>query len=288
MDELNVSKHQSWMAPTSYVGPVEVRRPLPTARNRSVGPFVLLDHFGPVPAPSGKLPAHPHAGIEVMTYLIDGANEHTDSLGNIGQIGAGGAQWMKSGRGILHTERNLVDRARTMHGLQIWARLPIEQQDDAPAYQAFQAEEMTRWTRDNAEIKLISGRFEGRQGPLPLASPSVMAHITLDRNSRTEFHLGRADHEYAFYIIGSDQEIWVDDSVRVETGAMLRVVPGQTRLTLTNKSSASADVFLLGGAPAPQPLVFGGSYVLDSEAAIQAADQRFRLGDMGTLDGVPF
>ncbi|MEL7058017.1 MAG: pirin family protein [Pseudomonadota bacterium] len=288
MEILNSSKHMIWNAPTSHVGPVEVRRPMPMGHTRSVGPFVLLDHFGPVPAPSGKLPAHPHAGIEVMTYLMDGANEHTDSLGNIGQIGPGGAQWMKSGRGILHTERNLVDHASTMHGLQIWARLPIEQQDDAPDYRAFQAEEMTHWTRDCVDIKLIAGDLEGRQGPLPLASPSVMAHITLDRNSRTDFQLWSADHEYALYVIESVEGVWVDDTDRVPAGAMLRVAPHRTTLRLSNKSSRSADVFLLGGAPAPQPLVFGGSYVLDSEAAIQAADQRYRLGEMGTLDGVPF
>ncbi|MEM7606637.1 MAG: pirin family protein [Myxococcota bacterium] len=105
-----------------------VRRPLPTRTHPAVGPFVLLDHFGPVPAPREKLPAHPHAGIEVMTYLIEGANEHTDSLGNVGQIGAGGAQWMKSGSGILHTERNLLERSSVMHGLQIWARMPIAKQ----------------------------------------------------------------------------------------------------------------------------------------------------------------
>lgn len=282
------SRHVSWPAPTSYVGPVEVRRPLPIGQVKSVGPFVLLDHFGPVPAPPGKLPAHPHAGIEVMTYLIDGANEHTDSLGNIGQIDPGGAQWMKSGRGILHTERNLLDRASIMHGLQIWARLPVEQQDDAPDYRAFQASEMARWTRDCAEIKLISGDFEGQRGPLTLAIPSMMAHITLDRNSRSEFRIHNTDHEYAFYVIRAEEGVWIDDADRIPAGAMLRVAPDKRSLSLSNKSASPADVFLLGGAPAPQPLVFGGSYVLDSQAAIEAADQRYRLGEMGTLDGVPF
>ncbi|MEO1661168.1 MAG: pirin family protein [Pseudomonadota bacterium] len=282
------SRHVSWPAPTSYVGPVEVRRPLPIGQVKSVGPFVLLDHFGPVPAPPGKLPAHPHAGIEVMTYLIDGANEHTDSLGNIGQIGAGGAQWMKSGRGILHTERNLVDRASTMHGLQIWARLPIEQQDDAPDYRAFQAEEMARWNRDCIDFNLISGDLEGQKGPLSLALPSIMAHVSLHRNSSALLQLPNTKHEYAFYVISAEDGVWLDESDHVPEGGMIRLVSGVTEFSLANKSSEPAELFLLGGEPAPQPLVFGGSYVLDSPEAIQAADQRYRLGAMGTLDGVPF
>lgn len=288
MVSLEYSRHVSWQAPISNVGPVEVRRPLPTGRLQSVGPFVLLDHFGPVPAPAGKLPAHPHAGIEVMTYLIDGANEHTDSLGNIGQIGPGGAQWMKSGRGILHTERNLIDRASIMHGLQIWARLPIENQDDAPDYRAFQAEEMVCWSRDCLDFKLISGDLEGRKGPLSLGLPSIMVHVILHRNSSARLQLENAQHEYALYVIGAEGDVWVDETVRVSEGGMLRLASGVTEFNLTNKSSKSSELFLLGGEPAPQPLVFGGSYVLDSEAAIQAADQRYRLGEMGTLDGVPF
>ena len=288
MEQSNALKNVSWQAPISHVGPIEVRRPLPTLQNNSVGHFVLLDHFGPVPAPSEKLPAHPHAGIEVMTYLIDGANEHTDSLGNTGQIGPGGAQWMKSGRGILHTERNLLDRVDTMHGLQIWARLPIDQQDDAPDYRAFQADEMAHWSRDGACIKLIAGDIEAHRGPLSLASPSVMAHISLTPKSRLELQLGSQDHEFAFYIISAEEGIWIDESDHVATGSMLRVAFGQTTSILSNKSNQTAQVFLLGGAPAPQPLVFGGSFVLDSLAAIQAADQRYRAGEMGTLDGVPF
>ena len=91
-----------------------------------------------------------------MTYLIEGANEHTDSLGNIGQIENGGAQWMRAGRGILHAERNLLERATTMHGLQIWAKLPIEEQDSRPQYRAFQSNEVIEWQTNGAKVRLLS------------------------------------------------------------------------------------------------------------------------------------
>lgn len=270
------------------VGPVRVRRPLPTTTVPSIGPFILLDHFGPVPAPQGKLPAHPHAGIEVMTYLLDGANEHTDSLGNVGQIGAGGAQWMKAGSGILHTERNLVDRSPIMHGLQIWARLPIAEQDDAPDYRAYQSEDMVEWTKDHVRYRLIAGELGGRRGPLKLALPSVMAHVFLSNSVSIEIATHNNGREYGVYVIDSEGKITVNNGHSLVKGDMARLPDNTRSIDFALSDGGSAELFLIGGTPAPQPLVFGGSFVLDSEQAIREAHHRFQKGEMGTLDGVPF
>lgn len=277
-----------WEAHTSMVGPVTVRRPLPTRAVPSVGPFVLLDHFGPIPAPREKLPAHPHAGIEVMTYLLDGANEHTDSLGNIGRIDAGGAQWMKAGSGILHTERNLLERSDIMHGLQIWARLPVSEQASAPDYRAYQSEEMVEWKTDGVRIRLVSGALHGHQGPIKLALSSVMAHLFLPGGSHAEIALTETDHEYAIYIISGDEPITVNGSDKISAGSIMRFENSSKQLEFRTNDGAEAQIFLLGGAPAPQPLVFGGSFVLDSQQALNDANRRFQAGEMGTLDGVPF
>lgn len=277
-----------WKASSSMVGPITVLRPFPNPAVQSIGPFVFLDHFGPVAAPEGKLPAHPHAGIEVMTYLMDGANEHTDSQGNLGQIGPGGAQWMKAGRGILHAERNLVDRATTMHGLQIWARLPIADQDGQPDYRAFQSEDMPEWGRDGARFRLLAGSFEGRQGPIPLALPSIMVHISLADETPLQIDLPNADHEYGLYVIAGACVFEDDGPEELAQGMMVRLAGGAASLQLRSRKATNTDVFLLGGHAAPQPLYFGGPFVLDSPQALAEAERRYMAGEMGTLDGVPF
>lgn len=268
------------------VGPVRVNRPLPTKTVNSVGPFVLFDHFGPVSAPKEKLPAHPHAGIEVMTYLLDGANEHTDSLGNVGQIDAGGAQWMKSGSGILHTERNLVERSPIMHGLQLWARLPIAEQDTNPEYRAFQSDEMEVWSDENVRYRLIAGQLGERTGPLALALPAVMAHILL--SSSSTISLPETKHEYAIYVIETDAPIIANRERSLGRGDIIRLADTSQSVALELADNCRAEIFLFGGQTAPQPLIFGGSFVLDSEMAIREANRRFHTGGMGTLDGVPF
>src|SRR6202158_265700 len=116
---------ESHVAP---VGTFTVRRALPNPDHRAIGPWVFLDHFGPYRANPGVdgVGAHPHAGIETVTYLLSGRNEHRDSAGHRGIVSAGGAQWMTAGRGIVHSERPLAqsEAELTVHGIQLWTTLP--------------------------------------------------------------------------------------------------------------------------------------------------------------------
>ncbi|MHC4377276.1 MAG: pirin family protein [Planctomycetota bacterium] len=277
-----------WDAPTAPVGHLQVLRPLPNGMVDAIGPIVFLDHFGPIPTPADKLPAHPHAGIEVMTYLLDGANEHTDSLGNTGRIAAGGTQWMKSGRGILHAERFLPDEAPTTHGLQIWARLPVERQDDAPDYRAIQPSDVPRWTRDGAELRLLSGELEGQLGPIELASSALMLHVSVSADAPIEIALPEPGHEYGVYAVSTPGELRVDGDDALTRGMSVRLESGATAVRLEHTGEGRADVFLFGGQAAPRPLFFGGPFVLDSRSALIEAQRRYSAGEMGTLDGVPF
>ncbi|HEY8138395.1 MAG TPA: pirin family protein, partial [Methylocystis sp.] len=101
---------------------VAVLRSLPTPALEAVGPFVFLDQFGPGKPPPEGVPAHPHAGIEVISYLLSGENDHRDSFGNAGTITAGGAQWISSGRGMLHAEILRGGADGLMNTVQLWTR----------------------------------------------------------------------------------------------------------------------------------------------------------------------
>src|SRR5881628_455212 len=117
-----------------------VRRLLPDARQRSVGPFIFFDHFGPaqeLPAVNHDVRPHPHIGLATVTYLFEGAMMHRDSLGSVQRIEPGAINWMTAGRGIVHSERtpdDLRDATRTMHGLQLWVGLPQAHEEAEPAF----------------------------------------------------------------------------------------------------------------------------------------------------------
>src|SRR5213082_2418567 len=117
-----------------------VRRSLPAAQKRSVGPFVFFDQMGPMAlAPSKGLDVrpHPHIGLATVTYLFEGELLHRDSLGSVQPIKAGAVNWMTAGRGIAHSERTPDERRGTgqkMSSVQLWVALPHEHEEDAPSF----------------------------------------------------------------------------------------------------------------------------------------------------------
>jgi hypothetical protein len=253
----------TFRAHSAPVGDFSVLRALPQAKRRHVGPFVFLDHFGPTTVKEGRgIPAHPHAGIEVITYLFEGSQIHRDSLGNENRVGAGGAQWITAGRGIVHAEK--PDVGHVIHGVQIWTSLPIALKHIDPRYQGVQADQVPEFHIGNATVRLLSGQLEGATGPITLAQPALLAHITTTTETAIptppEFDMG-------LYNLQGHIDIYTD-------GDEIIIPPG--------------EYILLGGEPAEEPLLFGGPFVMDTPENLQRAQRDFQNGIMGTLDGVPF
>ena len=89
------------------LGGFTVRRVLPSAKRRLVGPFIFFDHMGPATFPPGEgisVRPHPHIGLATITYLFEGEIMHRDSLGYEQPIQPGAVNLMHAGRGIVHSE----------------------------------------------------------------------------------------------------------------------------------------------------------------------------------------
>ena len=112
------------------LGGFSVRRILPYAQKRMVGPFIFLDHMGPADFAPGKgidVRPHPHIGLATVTYLFQGEITHRDTLGSLQAITPGDVNWMTAGRGIAHSERTSPKQRshpHAVHGLQSWVALP--------------------------------------------------------------------------------------------------------------------------------------------------------------------
>src|SRR6185295_5109174 len=110
----------------------QVRRALPAAERRSVGPFVFFDQMGPVGFAPGQglaVRPHPHIGLATITYLFEGEILHRDSLGSVQPIRPGDVNWMTAGRGIVHSERTpneLRAKGSRVSGIQTWVGLPAD------------------------------------------------------------------------------------------------------------------------------------------------------------------
>ena len=165
------------------IGGFVVGRLLPSARRRMVGPFIFLDHMGPVsiaPGASADVLPHPHIGLSTVTYLFEGENIHRDSLGTVQPVRPGDLNIMTAGRGIVHSERLDPERRAIgggFHGVQIWVALPAEHEDDAPSFMHYAAGVFPEI--DEAGVR---GRvLLGLDSPVVHPSKPLMIDLEIDR-----------------------------------------------------------------------------------------------------------
>jgi quercetin 2,3-dioxygenase len=269
---------------------LKVRRALPAAGKNSLGPWVFLDHFGPMPTdPRGHgVPPHPHAGIETVTYLLEGGMAHRDSAGHEGRVQAGGVQWMTSGRGIVHAERPFGRDEKTMftlHGMQLWTSLPRALKMMPPRYQRIEAKDVPEIDKDGATIRVIAGDSDGLHGPADVLMPLFLWHVALAPGARWQGKIP-ADMEAGVYVMEGVVSVNEDGS-KLRVG-QLGVLEASTALeaqtiALRNDGDTLAHIMLLGGAPAEGPLVFHGPFVMSTVEQIRQAEKAYMTGQMGAL-----
>ncbi len=274
---------QAHIAP---VGTFTVRRALPDRARQSVGPFVFLDHFGPFPVTPGVdgVGPHPHAGIETVTYLLSGRNEHHDSAGHRGIVGPGGAQWMTSGRGVIHAEYPRPENEAEMmqHGIQLWTTLPRALKTMEPRYQRIDRDAIPVITTSEATVRVVAGNYNGSQGAADVLMPTLLWHISVAPGKTFRAAVPTTDElaAYVFEGVGG----FSSNAQRVGVGQLVVYENTGDEISFSNTGETSLEVMLLGGAPAEGPLVFHGPFVMNSIEQVRAAEKAYHSGRMGELE----
>lgn len=249
-------------------GGFTVRRLLPAAARRSVGPFVFVDHMGPVDAPPGAnhdVRPHPHIGLATLTWLFEGAFMHRDSTGAVQRIEPGAVNWMTAGRGIVHSERapeDLRERPRRTHGLQLWAALPSEQEAGEPGFQHVPAAQIPELEVGGARVKLAVGALYGAHSPVHAASETLFAEVSLQAGDA--FPLPPVP-ELAVYGIAGRYAL---DGEPQPEGRLVVLMPGEEPLL---SADGDARVVLIGGAPLGPRFVWWNFVASSREAVARAA-----------------
>lgn len=139
-------------------------------------------------AANSGFPPHPHADMEIITYVRDGAITHQDSLGNKGRTEAGDVQVMSAGSGIRHAEYNL--EAETTRIFQIW--IQPNRTGGAPSWGA---KPFPKGDRSGKFVTLASG-FENDNDALPIRTNARVLGATLKAGESVEYALDRSRHAY--------------------------------------------------------------------------------------------
>lgn len=256
------------------IGKFLVGRLLPFRQKRMVGPFIYIDHMGPVKLNERSnfdiLP-HPHIGLSTLTFLFEGNITHRDTLGNEVDINPGAVNWMTAGKGIVHSERtpeHLRNSELLMHGLQIWVALPkhLEQMD--PEFFHVTAEEIPAWEQDGIQFRLVAGEAFDRKSPVPVYSKLYMLEIK--SSSRQQVTIG--EHLYGesgLYILEGGVE---SDGNEYGPKQML-VTKDSTLCEFT--IMADSTIYIFGGEPLPEQRFIDWNFVASDKALIAEARQKW-------------
>ena len=230
------------------IGAFTVARILPFAKRRMVGPFIFLDHMGPMdmepPIPrEADVRPHPHIGLSTVTYLLNGEMTHRNSTGVEQPILPGAVNWMTAGHGISHSERfdTLRVNGGTMHGLQAWVALPENDEETAPAFMHYDAASLPVLSEQGLEARLIAGSAFGLTSSVKTHSPLFYVHAALSQGARLAMPSGYA--ERAAYIVKGSVEF---EGRSYGAGHMLVFTKQSSPVIVARETST---VMLLGGEP---------------------------------------
>jgi len=268
-------------ARSSDLGGFSVRRLLPSVRQRSVGPFVFLDHIGPSRFPPGdgiNVRPHPHIGLATVTYLFSGEILHRDSLGFVQPIRPGDVNWMVAGSGIVHSERTRPEvraAGQLLHGLQSWLALPQAMAESAPAFSHHPAATLPEQQIDGGHIRVILGTAFGMTSPVPTHSPMFYAAAELQEGGTFSMpceHAERAVYVSAGAIRLEDAEYAAGDLLVLHPDVPVRIA-----------ATEAAQLMLLGGAPLDGPRLLWWNFVATDKARIERAKEDWRAGRFATI-----
>jgi len=264
-------------------GGFTVRRLLPAARQRSVGPFIFFDHFGPVtelPGVNHDVRPHPHIGLATVTYLFEGAMMHRDSLGTEQLIEPGAINWMTSGRGIVHSERRpsaLQGKSYVSHGLQLWTALPRDHEEDEPSFSHTPSSAIPELALGRAKIRVLIGEAFGASSPVAVFSQTLYLDVALAAAGAIE--LPALAPELALYPVLGELSVGGEP---LAAQAMAVLQPGQSTVVT---ASGPARFVVIGGDALDGPRHMWWNFVSSRKERIIQASADWEAQRMGQVPG---
>jgi len=261
------------------IGPgFAVKRILPFRLRRMVGPFIFMDHAGPLSYPttpnaiSMDVLPHPHIGLSTVSYLFSGKVTHRDSLGVEQVIKPGEVNWMTAGKGIAHSER-FEDPAILAGGelemIQTWVALPEKDEEGEPSFKNYTPEQLPVFTETGVWMRLIAGDAYGLVSNVKTRSPLFYLHVVLSQGAR--FGLPKEHSERGIYIVNGSVEV---NGVTYPGGKLLVFTKGVDPLIIAKENTT---LLLLGGEPLGERYIWW-NFVSSRKERIEQAKEDWKQG----------
>jgi len=265
--------------PTSDGAGVRLNRVLGTPQLDHLDPFLLLDEFKS-DKPGDYLagfPDHPHRGFETVTYMLAGAMQHRDHVGNEGELVAGSVQWMTAGRGIVHSEMPR-QKDGLMWGFQLWVNLPARDKMMAPRYQDIPPGKIPEVELSpGVKARVIAGEAGGTRGPVEgITTQPLYLDVRMDPRSRAAVKLAPGHTAFAYVYEGRVNVGEGANAQDIAAGRLAALCEGDALSVTTNDEPGR--FLLLAARPLREPIARYGPFVMNTREEIAQAVEDYRSG----------
>jgi redox-sensitive bicupin YhaK (pirin superfamily) len=252
---------------------------------RELDPFLLLDemHSDQPDDYIAGFPFHPHRGFETLSYMVSGAMHHRDNQGNEGIVGSGGVQWMRAGRGIVHSET--PEQAEgLLWGYQLWVNLPAEHKLDSPEYLDIPADLIPEVPLDDGGfVRVIAGKgIADKPGSIVRNDIDlVFLDVALGPHGRLKQFLPVGHAAFAYVAEGKVEFGCSSFNSPATLGARALAVFDDGDFVTAITDDSSARLLLVAGRPIGEPIVREGPFVMNTKGEIRDAIRDYQSGAMG-------
>ncbi len=267
------------------IGDFLVGRLLPFRKKRMVGPFIFIDHMGPSTVGPGHymdIGQHPHIGLSTLTWLLEGAIHHKDSLGSDQIIRPGSVNWMTAGSGVVHTERTPVHwrdgGSYLVHGYQVWVALPKEKEHMPAEFHHVAAKDLPYWEESGVQMRLVAGSFGGHKSPVPVYSPLYM----MEWNTENPASISPDERFLGEWGISVVEGGFSTCGERIGPGNMLAAKPGAP---CQFELEAGSRLLIFGGEAFPEERFIYWNFVASSQERLAQAKQDWQTGKFKLIPG---
>lgn len=271
--------------PLGGIRAMNVRRTLPQRARTTIGAWCFLDHYGPddVSVTGGMdVPAHPHIGLQTVSWLFSGEIEHRDSAGYHEFVRPGEMNLMTAGAGISHSERSTPDTS-TLHGVQLWVVLPDESRKTEKRFEHYVPDVITG---EGWSAQVFLGSLLGEASPVKTFSALVGAEFNIEPGVSFSFEVN-PEFEHGVLVDSGEvllqtggraleQRVLKDELAFIDTGVShLTVVAGDERVRL----------IFIGGAPFGEEIVMWWNFIARDHDEIVQAQQDWKAQLEGAEPG---
>ena len=255
---------------------VKLKRSIGTPEADYIDPFLMLDEFGSENKDYyvAGFPPHPHRGIETVTYMLNGEFEHQDSTGAKGIMESGDVQWMKTGRGIIHSEMPAMSGGKLL-GFQLWINMPAKLKMNKPEYHYIKNNELGFYKDNEKIVKIIAGKFKNQKGPEKNHNVEpIFLHVVLNKNKEFNMDLPNG-HNSFIYLLNGELKIGRKEHQKIKNSTLILLNNGSN---LVVKSMERSEFLIIAGKPIGETIARGGPFVMNTKEEIIQAVEDYKSG----------